>query len=108
MAPAIIPKIGFLNTVSMFVNSGTSARGLTAALMAPIPVISIAKPISIEPTTFFFSLFVNIKNIMPIKANIGEKDSGFKSCIIKLSPSTPVKLKIHDVTVVPILAPIIM
>ncbi len=45
---------------------------------------------------------------MPIKAKTAEKDVGLSSCINTLSPSIPERLKIHAVTVVPTLAPIII
>lgn len=44
----------------------------------------------------------------PISASIGENDVGLKSRIIKLSLWIPVRLKIHEVTVVPILAPMMI
>ena len=40
-------------------------------------------------------------------ARIGEKDVGLNKRIIKLSLWIPVRLKIQEVTVVPILAPMI-
>ena len=46
--------------------------------------------------------------MIPITARTGEKFDGFKNCIQKLSLSIPDKLKIHDVIVVPILAPMII
>ena len=59
------------------------------------------------PISFFFSFLENIRNPMPITARIGEKEDGFINVRIKLSPWIPVRLKSQDVTVVPILAPII-
>lgn len=46
--------------------------------------------------------------MIPIIARIGEKEDGFNIWIKKLSPCSPLKLKSHDVTVVPIFAPIMM
>ena len=107
-APATTPRIGLENFTSIPVNSGTSARGSTAPLMAFIPYIRIAKPTKIAPTSFFFWLFVNMIRTTPISASIGENDVGLKSRIIKLSLWIPVRLKIHEVTVVPILAPMMI
>lgn len=76
--------------------------------MAFIPYIRIAKPTKIAPTSFFFWLFVNMIRTTPISARIGENDVGLKSWIIKLSLWIPVRLKIHEVTVVPILAPMMI
>ena len=52
-APAITPKMGLVNTVNMFANSGTSLRPATAADIESIPVIRVAKPKSITPVSFF-------------------------------------------------------
>ena len=43
---------------------------------------------------------------IPITPIIGEKVDGFNSCIKKLSLSIPASDRIQEVTVVPILAPI--
>ena len=107
-APAIIPRIGLENIVRSPVNSGTSARGFTASLMVSIPNIRMAKPIIMVPRFFFFSFFVNMMKIMPISARTGEKDDGFNSCTKKFPLSIPVRLKSQDVTVVPMLAPMMM
>ena len=107
-APTRIPNKGLENFVKIPVNSGTFARGFTAALMASIPNISTANPNKIVPISFFFSPFLLIKKIIPISASTGEKEVGFSSFKKKLSPSRPDKLKIQDVMVVPMLAPIIM
>ena len=45
---------------------------------------------------------------IPIRARTGVKEVGFKSCINILSLEIPPRLRIHEVMVVPILAPIIM
>ena len=94
--------------VSICVNSGTSASGFTAELIASIPYIRIAKPTSIFPMSCFFSFLQSIIIITPIIARIGENDIGFNMFIKKLSPCIPVRLNSHDVAVVPILAPIII
>ena len=107
-APATTPSRGFENFTSIPVNSGTSASGSTAPLMALIPYIRIANPTKMVPTSFFFWLFVNMIRITPTRARIGENDVGLKSRIIKLSLWIPVRLKIQDVTVVPIFAPMII
>ena len=106
--PAAIPRIGFENISKIFVNSGTSCRGFTAALIASIPVIKIAKPIKMPPMSFFFSLLENIRKIIPSKASSGEKELGFNNLIKRFPLSIPDKLKIQEVIVVPILAPMII
>ena len=99
---------GLLNIVRISVNSGTSARGATAPLIVSIPNIKMANPTKIIPMSFFFWLLINMIKMIPITARTGEKFDGFKNCIQKLSLSIPDKLKIHDVIVVPILAPMII
>ncbi len=108
IAPTNTPITGFLNIIKRLVNSGISASGSRALLMVSIPVISIAKPAIIVPISFFLVLLA--KSIMktPIMAKIGENDDGFSILIKKLSLSIPARLSTHDVTVVPILAPIII
>ena len=96
------------NIVRMCVNCGTSASGSTALLMASIPVIKMAKPTKILPMSCTFCFLTNIIQTTPIIAKTGEKDDGFNKLTNKLSPSIPVRLKIHEVAVVPIFAPIIM
>ena len=44
----------------------------------------------------------------PIMARIGENEEGFNNLIKRLSPSIPLKLRIQEVAVVPILAPMII
>ena len=92
----------------MLVNSGTSLSGSTAPLIISIPNMSTVNPRSIAPISCFFSDFVNMRNIIPITASIGEKDDGFNILINILSLCIPVRLSIHDVTVVPIFAPMMM
>ena len=85
-APASTPSTGFLNMVSRFVNSGTSASGSTAPLIADIPYISTTNPSRISPVIFFLSLLPDISRIIPIIARIGENDVGFNIFIKRLSP----------------------
>ena len=106
--PASIPKIGFVNTIRIFVNSGTSARGFTASLIVSIPNIRTANPSIMDAMSFFLLSFVSIIIKIPINAKIGAKEDGFKSCIKKFSLSIPVRLKIQEVIVVPTLAPMII
>ncbi len=73
-----------------------------------MPVISIAKPAIIVPMSFFLVLLAKSIIDTPIIAKTGANDEGFNIFINILSLSMPARLKIHDVTVVPILAPIIM
>ena len=73
-----------------------------------IPIISIAKPISIVPKSCFFAFLENIIIATPIIARIGENDVGLSKFIKKFPPSKPARLRIHAVAVVPMFAPIIM
>ena len=56
----------------------------------------------------FFSFLEKSSIQTPTNARTGENEVGFNSCIKKLLLSIPLRLKIHEVTVVPILAPMIM
>ena len=104
----MIPNTGLLKIVRRFAKFGSFASGFTAALIESIPNIKIANPKRMDARFFLLSLFANIIRIMPIKAKTAEKDVGLSSCINTLSPSIPERLKIHAVTVVPTLAPIII
>ena len=106
-APAKSPRTGLENMVNILVNSGTSASGFTAAPIVSIPAIRIAKPRKITARSRFFSLLENIKRIIPINASTGANEDGFNIFTKKLPPEIPVRLNSHDVTVVPIFAPII-
>ena len=60
--------------------------GSTASLIVLIPVIRMAKPASIVPTSFFVLLFANNIIPTPIIARTGENDVGFNRLMIRLSP----------------------
>ena len=107
-APATTPSTGFSNIKKRFLKPSISASGFTAPLIVSIPIIRIAKPAKIEPMSFFLLLFVKSKRQTPISARIGAKEDGFNIWITKFSPSIPVRLKIQDVIVVPIFAPMII
>ena len=106
-APARTPSNGLENLSNRFVNSGTSASGFTAELIMSMPYIRMAKPMKIVPTSFFFESLINRINMTPMIARIGENEVGLNIRMIKLSLWIPVRLKIQDVTVVPIFAPMI-
>ena len=106
--PAITPSSGLENLVRIPVNSGTSARGATASLIVLIPNIRIANPVSSVPTVRFLSLLAIINRNTPIIARIGEKEEGFSILINTLELSIPVRLRIHEVIVVPTLAPMMI
>ena len=105
--PASIPKSGLEKRVRRLVNSGTSASGFTAPLMVSIPVIRMEKPRRMVPISFFFSFLQNITRITPTRARTGPNVVGLQSCTTKLLLSIPERLKIQEVTVVPMLAPMI-
>ena len=97
--------MGLVNISSRFWNSGTSFRPATAPLMVSMPNISTAKPSRIMPTSFFLSLLAIMVSPTPMSASTGVKEVGFKSWTKKFPLSSPVRLKIQAVTVVPTLAP---
>ena len=103
-----MPSNGLENIVKICVKAGTSAKPLTEALIVSIPNIKIVNPNKILPISCFLSFFVYMIIAIPITAKIGENEEGFNICVRKLPPSIPDKLSIHDVIVVPILAPIMM
>ena len=108
-SPAIIPRIGFENIVRILVNFSFSASGATAPLIVSIPNIRIANPTRMFPMSFFLLLsFAVMISTIPIAANTGENDVGFKSCINRLDPRMPDSERIHEVTVVPTFAPMMM
>ena len=84
-----------------------SDSGAIAPAITCIPNINTEKPIRIVPIFFLLFVFAAIIIITPTKARIGVKDSGFKSLRNIFDASSPVKLKIQAVIVVPTLAPII-
>ena len=98
-----------LNAVIIFVKDGLSARPDTAELIVSIPNIRIAKPSRILPISFFFdSPLLTITRTIPIAASIGENEEGFRSFSQIVLPSIPVSESIHEVMVVPMLAPIMI
>ena len=108
IAPNIIPRIGFENMVKRSVNPGTSFNPLTALLIPSIPVIRMANPIRSPPILCFFSFLENIRKTIPINASNGENVVGLKRLTRRLSLSSPDRLRIQDVAVVPMFAPIII
>ena len=70
-----------------------------------MPNISTAKPSRICAQSFCLSFFENRMMTTPTAASTGVKVVGFRSCTSRLSPSRLARLRIHDVAVVPMLAP---
>ena len=56
---------GILEKFTSKVKPGISASGLSALLIVSMPVISIAKPASIVPTSFFFVLLAKSIRLTP-------------------------------------------
>ena len=104
-APAITPSTGFLKLRNSCINHGSSARGLIAEDIMPIPVIKMAKPSIILPTPRRRSL-PKVYSQMPIKPRMGLHALGLSIWVITLSPSKPESESSQPVTVVPTLAPI--
>ena len=93
----------------MPVNRGFSARGATEPLMVSMPNISTAKPTRMEPMFFFLSFSPAVMvSTTPTAARTGEKELGFRSFKNRLLPSMPVRDSSQEVTVVPMLAPMMM
>ncbi len=108
-APAIIPRTGLEKAVNIPVKPALLERPDTESDMVSIPNIRIAKPRRIFPKSFFLdSPLLAMVKIIPIAASTGENELGFSSCINIELPCMPVSDKSHDVTVVPILAPIMI
>ena len=104
-APTRTPMIGFRNAVRMWENCGESASGLTAPLIRVMPVISTENPTMILPMSLVRLCLAVMIIMTPIRAMIGENDSGFSIFRKGLSPSMPERLRIHAVSVVPTLEP---
>ena len=104
-APARTPRSGSVKRRKSRLNSGTSRSTETAADMASMPNMRVAKPSRIMPVSFFLSFLRKRYRTIPITARIGVKVEGLNICTSRLLPSMPERLKIHAVTVVPILAP---
>ena len=85
--------------------AGTSAKPPTAEDMVSMPNISVAKPSSTVPVSFFLLSLQNMKKMIPTSASTGVKEVGFRSRTHMLSPLMPPRLSSHAVTVVPTLAP---
>ena len=68
--PARIPSTGFENDVRIFINAWLSRSPSTEVLMALMPVMRMAKPISISPTCCFVLFLQNIRRKMPMTAII--------------------------------------
>ena len=93
----------------MLVKDSFLERGETASLMVFMPYIRTAKPTRILPMFFRLSLFPAVMvRITPMAASTGEKELGFKSFKKMLLPSIPTRDNSQEVTVVPMLAPIMM
>ena len=104
-APASRPSAGFWKVMNSCRKAGTSAKPPTAEDMVSMPNISVAKPSSTVPVSFFLLSLQNMKKMIPTSASTGVKEVGFRSRTHMLSPLMPPRLSSHAVTVVPTLAP---
>ena len=107
-APTSTPSMGFLNITRRLANVGLSASGLTESPMTDMPNMRSAKLKSTRPVVCRLSFCEKSMSTVPMRARIGEKVDGFSNHNMKLSPLRPVRLKSHEVMVVPMLAPMIM
>ena len=107
-APTTTPMKGLVNAVRMEVNSGMSARGLTAFFIIVVPYIRMAKPTMMEPMLCFWPVLYFVRRMTPARAIRGEKFSGLRSWRRIVSLSMPDRDRIHAVRVVPTLEPMMM
>ena len=96
---------GLSNATSIERNAGLSCRPLIASLIAVMPYIRTAKPTMILPRSCRLVFLDIMIRTAPMIAMTGEKFFGFSSSI-RPPPSTPVRVRIQLVTVVPMLEPI--
>ena len=96
-----------MKAVSRLENSGISARGLTASFISSMPYIKMEKPTMIRPMSRRRCFLEPMIRIMPISASSGEKFSGLSILTKMFSLSSPVIARIHAVSVVPMLEPMI-
>ena len=108
-SPTRIPRMGFEKSVIIPIKFSSDLSPETAPLIAFMPNIKTAKPISMPPTWRFDISEENIYRIMPMSATIEVRVS------VDRSSSQPEELPpiserqiIQPVTLVPIIAPIIM
>ena len=79
--PTRTPIIGFEKSTNRFVNASTSASGLTASLIVSIPNINTAKPKRLAPMLRLLSRLLASRSTTPMRASMGAKLVGFRSCI---------------------------
>ena len=104
--PTRMPRMGLEKLVRMRIKASLSRRGDTAPDMEDMPYISTAKPSRISPTCRLDALLLNIRRIMPITATTPVSTSVLSSCTTPLPPSSEDRHRIHPVTLVPTMAPI--
>ena len=105
-APTATPIKGLVKAVRIEVNSGMSARGLTAFFIIVVPYIRMAKPTIIDPALRRRPPLFTVRRITPARATRGAKFSGLSSWSQKELLSIPERDKIQAVSVVPTLEPI--
>lgn len=103
--PRRIPRTGFLKMVKSLIKFSLYCRPLKESLIVFMPYIRTEKPRRVEAMACLRSFFVVKSRMIPNKAKIGVKFSGWKNFTMKLSPLRPDKDKIQAVMVVPMLAP---
>ena len=92
-------------------NNGSSESGETASVIKNMPVNKTPKPMQISPAMRIFVFLQAIMITIPTSAVTDAIDIGFKKLSIALAPALlPISptLKMTEVTVVPILAPIMI
>ena len=104
-APTSTPRIGLWKAVSISWNFGEFASGDTESDISDIPVIMIAKPTRIRPISLCLFFFAPIISITPMIATIGANEVGLSIFTNGFFPSTPARLSIQAVSVVPMSEP---
>ena len=107
-APASTPRTGFCRERNRLRNHASSSRKPMAPDIRSMPVMSTMKPSSTMPAPFRLSFRPAMYRRMPMTPSRGARVVGLKICTRKLSPSRLARERIHAVTVVPTLAPMMM
>ena len=103
--PTRIPRRGLENLVRMAMNASLSFRGATAPDMAVMPYISTAKPSRMLPRCLRVGFPFTIRSRMPTMANMPVSVAVDSRSTQPLPPEMLFRHRIHPVTLVPRIAP---
>ena len=105
-APTRMPTMGLLKDTISWANHSSSFRNFMEPLISSMPVMRAIKPSRMVPIFLDFSDFTNIYRMIPMVPSSGARVEGFRTCTMKLSPSRPLKERIHAVTtLLPMMTP---